>query len=696
VGLLAILNFMRIALVDSHLKPGICEKPSEEESGYHAFPSSSSSSSEGHSEDESFKTGCVDYVLPYAIFGVMALLVFILAIYFASSIYYDRVIYHILKWDRIAVENKIGKQAYKDFLVNSKIHELMYKELTQQSLLEFTGTLTGAQKRASTMPVAAANESSSQQAHSAELRRASNLETGGKGLVRPGLVRQGSVLIKRESAYVDLKSKRKESFIKGQAKRASVYGLTDMYDRGNDDIMTIDEYKLEIDYMKAKAEHEEEILLASPWHERWHHQMHEMFNIEIKSFLPKTAVSKARKALSETPVQEIEMKTVEHDVESYGDYPLGIEPTQKEKIISDLFLFRSPTFHFAMVNISLLFECFYISIWATQLIPLSFHSSNKAFYVIMLTFPMLLTGYLFESILHQTVMLQCVEGLHTEVVDIVCDECIQEAKVLLNIRRAIREKCVQQSSDQSKWHTIIRDQFNKFDVDGNGKMDSKEFRHFLGTLDIYMSKARFDIAWEAIDFDLSGAITWDELFILVFPEYQYDIREEVRLFDDLRDQMMAKLQMDNIPKHKWAKYLYSLFQQVDEDKSSFIEKDELARLLFLLDFKEYSESDMHMLFHAMDSDCDDKISFVDLCRVLHLNVKSDEDLTSRDSGFNLESTLYRLTESLRWNPINLLSRESDVARSKPTEDAVYNPAVNETHDDENITRESYSGGFKNV
>jgi hypothetical protein len=46
------------------------------------------------------------------------------------------------------------------------------------------------------------------------------------------------------------------------------------------------------------------------------------------------------------------------------------------------------------------------------------------------------------------------------------------------------------------------------------------FRRFLESLEIYLDMHTFNILWETIDLDMSDTITWDEIYLVAFPEFR--------------------------------------------------------------------------------------------------------------------------------------------------------------------------------
>jgi hypothetical protein len=224
----------------------------------------------------------------------------------------------------------------------------------------------------------------------------------------------------------------------------------------------------------------------------------------------------------------------------------------KDTISSEIFLFGSSSFYYRCVELGLLFQCFYISIWATQLMPLAVRGEHANAWISAFTIPIIFNTLLVGLTLHRSVMLKTACKLHSDIVGTVCEECLKETQVTQDLRTTIRQKLIDSRTPRRMWKSYIRDQFLVYDVDDDGNLDRLEFREFLGSLNIYIGKSHFDILWEAIDLDLSGKVTWDELFVIVFPEFKSDIREEAKVVENVQNhfktffKMSRKYQNQNI------------------------------------------------------------------------------------------------------------------------------------------------------
>jgi Ca2+-binding EF-hand superfamily protein len=610
-----VLNYIRIVAVDKYLKSSYCSSIHTEESSssedHHRYLSSTTKKSDLHTFEESLKTGCLDYAMSYSALCGWILLFFVVVVFFLCNFYYDKLIRYCLKKEQI--EKQGGRHMFETFLDRAQQEENKYRAMNQLSPIE----------RDENRDVFGLGES--------EVSR----DGGELGQSKETFLQQiGGIISPRAFGY----HKSQRQIMSHKNKHKSFNLLGELY-ATDESLTSINQYKAEMEHIKSKLEHDSEVEMNKPLLEKVYSAVKSIneaiFDTEAddsEESTPHRSLGDSGRLFETYPTDDIESFMVEPMLEHYKD----------SKPISRIFLFKSPELHFKIVEIGLLLQCFYISVWATQLIPLAVHSSRKEEFIVLLTLPIVLTTILFTSIIHRSVMLHTIVALNSQVVDIVCDQSIDEINIVSSIRRCIQERLVQKKIEQSKWRAYIHQQLEEFDLNGDGTMDAAEFRNFLGTLNIFMSKQRFDILWEAVDYDMSGAITWDELYILAFPEYLFDIKEEMRLFALLKSQLQAKLFAEKIPKSNWIRYLYTTFRSIDVNGDDFIDDQEFCSFLEDFGIKELSAKEMKMLYMAIDINGSGGITFSEFLRILHLKLDYEGD-TSVKKGDSFDM----LTPSLK-------------------------------------------------
>lgn len=113
------------------------------------------------------------------------------------------------------------------------------------------------------------------------------------------------------------------------------------------------------------------------------------------------------------------------------------------------------------------------------------------------------------------------------------------------------------------------------------------------------------VLWELIDYDMSNSITWDELFVVIFPELKEDLKLELTVAKTLRETIESELKRVRVPDEHWVQYLRTIFDRFDVDGSGCIDKDEFRALI-----EEFgmtlSKRSFEMLFAAVNLETTDE------------------------------------------------------------------------------------------
>ena len=261
--------------------------------------------------------------------------------------------------------------------------------------------------------------------------------------------------------------------------------------------------------------------------------------------------------------------------------------------LQNIFWLKSSGLFFSMVEFVLLLQCLYMAIWATQLIPMVvLYDQNQFGWVVAFTAPMFVNFLLIRMVLSRSVMLQAICGVHAEVLGEVKEEAIEEEHCLDKLRDAVRHRFAHlhdkggadantpSQAALTLMKSELKEFFNKYDDDGSGDIGVKEFLLLLTDLKVYISKRAFKILWQAIDYDLSGGISWDELFIILFPELKALMKKELLIVGELQSAISDKLRELGInDRGRMSEYLQQEFQKYDADHSGCIDETEMLVLV---------------------------------------------------------------------------------------------------------------------
>ena len=281
--------------------------------------------------------------------------------------------------------------------------------------------------------------------------------------------------------------------------------------------------------------------------------------------------------------------------------------------LQNIFWLKSSGIFFSMVEFVLLLQCFYIAMWATQLIPMIvIYGEHEVGWIIIFTVPLFVNFALIRLILSRAVMLQAICGVHAEVLGEVKEEAIEEEHCLDKLRSAVRHRFAgfDTTNDTdtmskemlTKMKVNMKEMFNKYDDDGSGDIGKREFLQLLTDLKVYLSKRAFNILWLAIDYDLSGEISWDEMFVILFPELKSLLKAELAIVGVLRNAISDRLlNLGILDREKMTAYMQAEFDKFDADHSGSIDEDEM--MLVVKDYlPDMEEKQAKSLFAAIDID----------------------------------------------------------------------------------------------
>lgn len=74
-------------------------------------------------------------------------------------------------------------------------------------------------------------------------------------------------------------------------------------------------------------------------------------------------------------------------------------------------------------------------------------------------------------------------------------------------------------------------------------------------------------------------MSWDELFILVFPEFKTDIQDEIKIIDLLSSHLKALYNERNVPKSEWKYVTHQMFMRFDGTGTDSLDKQEFWSLI---------------------------------------------------------------------------------------------------------------------
>lgn len=701
MAIAVVVNYIRVAFIDESAKSDYCPSSAssrrylEERPQLHAFSlvdllfsfqysivnresiqdyGSRILSSNSKSIGSSIESSCLQYIFVYAFVCLSMLSMVIFVTYVMSSIYLERLLEVCMNRDSISMKD-VGREAYLEYLEMMRSSEKKLTDKSQKSLLE-------------------SSRSSDDNILLEDIFEEPN-DIESPALISPGdqsprKVRtslMGHQSISSNDNGVDRDGK-PELHDVSRNRRPSIHHLS----------FSLDDYYHEREMNEHMKEHLDEIINQSPWYRQILYHIYRIWLRLIKCCTKESEDSGGRRSsLSDADLNSIRLdrSLSFNQAETIEGSRSGVA-FRSLSVSRRVFVFGSSKLYYRIVELGLLFQCFYISIWATQLMPLARRSEHKYYWIPAFTIPIVLNILLVGMTLHRSVMLKAAMQLNPDIVGAICEECIQEKNVVKDLQSRIRNILSESNTPRRLWQVFVRDRFLQYDVNKDGSLDQLEFREFIGSLDIFMGKRHFDILWEAIDIDLSGSVTWDELFVIVFPEFKHDIKEELKVLEAIQQHFKQYFQANKIPKLKYLSTIQEIFSKYDSNRTNSLSKTELLRLFKDLGIKGISKRMFQLLTLSMDYTGEgNDIQFTEFVRVIFGNelasiVSSNARGSVIRSSINIVATDGDQTRRRSHN-------RGDLASILPFSGIIHPDAEVDANADPNLPRMNpVAGGYKRI
>lgn len=322
---------------------------------------------------------------------------------------------------------------------------------------------------------------------------------------------------------------------------------------------------------------------------------------------------------------------------------------QLDKVHS-LFIFSWPRLYFYAVEFALLLQSFFNAIYFTQLLAignsLGLSSAEGSGWLAALTIPIFSNFWIIRGLLTRTVMLKAITYLDQETVSSVCEQVVEEVMIV----ESVREKIIQNMlagveginegrvslSNSSTIISIVRNAFDVIDENNSGGIDMFEFRSFLGQLDIHLTRSKFELLWGVVDYDLSGIVSFDEIFIFIFPELKNLVRDNLDVTKKLKGHFTR--QFAHLPRSQWEDMIREAFDRFDLDGSGHIDISEFNEMLLTFNCR-LGTKQLRLLIETLTQNDSGLIGFKDFKALLFGDDIStlEEEVRNFTSSSSLES-----------------------------------------------------------
>ena len=184
--------------------------------------------------------------------------------------------------------------------------------------------------------------------------------------------------------------------------------------------------------------------------------------------------------------------------------------------LSDIYFFRSPQLYFKMVEVAIMLNSLYLSLWACNFITIvnEYFSRSPFFHIVMLV-PLLIVLPSLGEIVKVSSLLAAISDLDLDVIGSVLEISEEKTQLVNEVREKILTR-IHGKGDEDKM-LVLKELFEEIDSNGNGQISKYELREMLRALALHYSDYKFKRLYAAMDKDRSGEMDMDEFLDLVFP-----------------------------------------------------------------------------------------------------------------------------------------------------------------------------------
>lgn len=195
-----------------------------------------------------------------------------------------------------------------------------------------------------------------------------------------------------------------------------------------------------------------------------------------------------------------------------------------------IYFWDNPRMYQLSVESTLLLQCFYVSLWISNLIVLGTeyinetHGDEKAIniaWTVILSLPIVLNFFMLRDILYLSCTLQAVSVLNLEDSGAICQERLESEQLVEKFRSLLRNKLYELGVPKASRRTFLQEELDALDADEHGYIDFPQFQELLLSLSIHISLETCKQMFRSLETDVTGYVLLHTVFEVCFPEVAF-------------------------------------------------------------------------------------------------------------------------------------------------------------------------------
>jgi Ca2+-binding EF-hand superfamily protein len=190
-----------------------------------------------------------------------------------------------------------------------------------------------------------------------------------------------------------------------------------------------------------------------------------------------------------------------------------------------MYWFSNPELYFDFVEVMTMMIAFYNAMWIVNFSNTAVLTHNPKFWSTLSIFPGIFSFFLFIYVIKCSSILSAITTIDGNVLEETIEQSEDARNLGLSLKNKIITKLSERSTDKNPEDSLL-DLFNEIDENDSQLLSRAEFQILLNALEITFSRSKWRIIFREIDRNFDDEISFDEMFLYLFPEHGNSKAEE--------------------------------------------------------------------------------------------------------------------------------------------------------------------------
>ena len=219
------------------------------------------------------------------------------------------------------------------------------------------------------------------------------------------------------------------------------------------------------------------------------------------------------------------------------DIAENMESHMISKNLGNIFLFKSPALYFFFIDLSMMSISFYMSFWLCNYVHQILRiDEDVAYWVIVSLLPGVLSIIIFAIVVESAVLLYSISHVDADMIQSI----LEQQELAIDLGKFVRDKILCKLDSLGEGREFLEELFRTIDTNNSDMLSRAEFQFFCTEMSISFSKKRWRNIFKEIDRNSDNEISFDELFMFLYPESQEAIDKERLRMEGVREEAFSR------------------------------------------------------------------------------------------------------------------------------------------------------------